>query len=690
MSGQQSSVNAETIEQTKQQIRSLVSEISQLSKSEITAEEYHAAFLQRIVSALAAVGGAIWLASEGRRMELAYQINLSESLLDSSSDDATRHLRLLDYVVHTNEGALVPPLSGGADEAAGGNPTDFLLVLCPLRGDGKVEGLVEIFQRSDSPPATQRGYLRFLEQMCELASEWLKTQKLRQFSDRHSLWAQADQFSRIVHESLDQRETAYAIANEGRRLIGCDRVSVGVMRGRKCVIEALSGQDALEHRSNVVAALSRLATKVVATGEPLRYEGSTEDFPPQIETAIEEYVDESYARSMEVLPLRRPRLDDSPASEASTGHVEREQDHVGDVIGALIIEQIEVDLPRNIMDPRVDLVYEHSTRALANASDHSNLFLMPVWRALGKAAWIVRARTLPKTLAVTGLLLLVLGVLIFVKKDFNLKANGELQPVVKQDVFVPVGGTVEELKVKDWEPVEEDQILVQLKNTDLEVQFADISGKLKATQEQLNSATDTVHRRASVLTEDEKVRLFGQVAELKAQEQSLTLQRDLVKHKLGRLIVRSPIAGRVMLSWDVARSLENRTVEVGQVLMSVASPDDDWELELFMPERRMGHIDRARLPAGDDGLPEVLTVSYILATDPNNSREGRVKQVERITQVRDDEGNTVRIRVDIDQDEVRNPRPGASVTAKVLCGRRAIGYTWFHEAFEWLQAHVLF
>ena len=70
MSGQQSSVNPETIEQTKQQIRTLVSEISQLSKSELTAEEYYAAFLQRIVSALAAIGGAIWLASEGRRMEL--------------------------------------------------------------------------------------------------------------------------------------------------------------------------------------------------------------------------------------------------------------------------------------------------------------------------------------------------------------------------------------------------------------------------------------------------------------------------------------------------------------------------------------------------------------------------------------------------------------------------------------------
>ena len=99
MSSDQSSVNAQTVEQTKQQIRSLVGEIAQLSKSDVNAEEYYAAFMQRIVSALAAVGGAVWLVGEARRPELAYQINLSESLLLPGSADAKRHLRLLNYIV---------------------------------------------------------------------------------------------------------------------------------------------------------------------------------------------------------------------------------------------------------------------------------------------------------------------------------------------------------------------------------------------------------------------------------------------------------------------------------------------------------------------------------------------------------------------------------------------------------------
>ncbi|MBC8355875.1 MAG: efflux RND transporter periplasmic adaptor subunit [Planctomycetes bacterium] len=685
MSSEQSSVNAETIEQTKQQIRSLVSEISQLSKSDIGAEEYYAAFLQRVVSALAAVGGAIWLVEEGRRLQLAYQINLSQTLLDSSSDDASRHLRLLNQVINSGEGNLFPPLSGSVEEDAGGNPTRYLIVLSPLRNDGQVEGIIEIFQRPDSPPATQRGYLRFMEQMSELAGEWLKTQKLRQFSDKTSLWAQADQFSRQIHESLELRETAYAVANEGRRLIGCDRVSVAINRGRKCYVEAVSGQDTMENRSNIVAALSNLATKVVATGEPLWYEGSTEDLPPQIEDAIEHYVDESYAKSLTVLPLRRPVSVDA-GHQASTGHVNRDTDNLGEVIGALIIEQIETELPRNIVAPRMDLVYEHSALALTNSMDHSNLFLMPLWRTLGKAAWVVRARTLPKTLTIAGLILLTFCILTFVKKDFYLKAKGALQPSVKQDVFVAVSGIVTKVHVKDQDPVEAGDPIVTLQNTDLEVQLQEVLGQIQTTHEQLLSAIDSKSSRGSTnLTEDEKVRLGGQIRELKARIESLERQRGLLLKKNELLKIRAPMSGQVMLSWDIEESMMNRTVEPGQVLMTIADPSGEWELELFMKETRSGKVDVAR-----HDLKQDLEVKYVLATDPGVEREGTVAGVEDITQMHDEEGHTVRIRVGIDQSDITHPRPGTTVRGKVLCGRAAIGYTWFHEAFEWVQANILF
>ena len=225
------SVDPELVEQTKQQIRNLVREIAQISKSEVGPQEFYDAVLNRIVTALAAVGGAVWTLTESGQLALEYHINLRETRLDKSEEDQVRHGRLLRKVIKTGEGMLAAPHSGSGDEEEGGNPTDYLLVMGPLKTANETAGVLEIFQRPGSSTTVQRGYLRFLLQMCEMASEYLKSRKLQHFTDRQALWAQLENFTRMVHKGLDPRATAYTIANEGRRLIECDRVSVALNKG---------------------------------------------------------------------------------------------------------------------------------------------------------------------------------------------------------------------------------------------------------------------------------------------------------------------------------------------------------------------------------------------------------------------------------------------------------------------------
>lgn len=80
-------------------------------------------------------------------------------------------------------------------------------------------------------------------------------------------------------------------------------------------------------------------------------------------------------------------------------------------------------------------------------------------------------------------------------------------------------------------------------------------------------------------------------------------------------------------------------------------------------------------------MEDRLRVSYILATDPATTRYGYVDDMHLTAEVRGEEGNTVLIKVAINMQELptEHIRPGASVTAKVECGRRAIGYVWFHD-----------
>ncbi len=384
------SVNPDLVEQTKQQIRGLVKEISQLSKSDLAPLEFYDALLNRVVQALAAIGGAVWTMVDGR-LELQYQINLRDTRLAESEENQRRHALLLQKAMTCPEGLLVNPRSGPGDESEGANTTDMLMVFGPLRGGSDIQGLVEVFQRPGGTLDVQRGYLRFVLQMCELASDYLKTRELRHFSDRQTLWAQLENFTRLAHRSLDVRATAYTVANEGRRLIDCDRVSVAIVRGKRAVIESVSGQDLFDKRSNIVTLLGELATAVTASGETVWYTGDTTHMAPQVEEAVQAYIDEAHSKAVGIIPLKRPQEPPTTTDEV----VEPPE-----VFGAIIVEQIQDSQPKQGLQQRVEVVSEHSAIALSNALEHRGLFLMPVWEQLGKAKWVVEARTLPKTIAV--------------------------------------------------------------------------------------------------------------------------------------------------------------------------------------------------------------------------------------------------------------------------------------------------
>ncbi len=428
------------IEETRRQINSLVEEIAGLARQNLAPGQFYEQFLNRLVSALAAIGGVVWTAGENNQLALQYQMNLQHTGLLESETKQQQHSRLLYKVLNNPEvvagnGLIIPPHSGFGEEDAA-NATGCLLVFGPLRTDLEMVGLVEVFARPDVAIEIQQGYLRFLLQMCELATDFLKSHQLRHFSDRQVLWARLEDFTRGVHASLDPMEAAYTIANEARRLIECDRVSVALRKGNRCTIEAVSGQDVFDKRSNTVRLLGRLASAVVATGEPVWYAGDTRDLAPQVEEAVQEYVDDAHSKMIAVLPLGRPK----PDHEAD----EEDKEHIEEPVGALIVEQIEDNRVAPAMAQRIDVVCKHSSIALANAMEHQNLFLMPVWRAIGKSRFLVQARTLPKTvLVVIGVVVLLLALFLF-PANFDLHAKGTLEPVDRSDIYANADGQVAE------------------------------------------------------------------------------------------------------------------------------------------------------------------------------------------------------------------------------------------------------
>lgn len=680
----------EVADQMRQQIRVIVREIEGLSRAEIAPEEFYEGLLNRVVAAMAAEGGAVWIANDAGRLELAFQINLRATGLADDQAAQERHGRLLMKVQKSGQGTLASPNSSHEGQEVG-NPTPFLLVLAPLKNEQEVAGIIEILQRPGNLPNVERGYLRFLSQMAELAGDYMRGQRLRQLTDRQAMWSQLEQFTRLVHRDLEPQETAYTIANEGRRLIECDRVSVATRRGSSYRLKAISGQEGFDRRSNLVSLLERLITTVCRGGEALWYNGDSANLPPQIEEALEAYVDESHTKYVAILPLVQSKSGKKPA-DTDDPNTPR-----GETLGALVVEQITEQALAPGMQRRVEVVRDHSALALSNAIEHHSLFLMPIWRLLGKSRAIVALRNLPKTLAVIALLLGGLIALFLVPKEFTLESRGMLEPVAKREIFAEQTGIVTRIDdLQQGKTVEAGQLLATLTSRELEAEISSTQGEIDSLDKVSQSVANAL--RVSGVPEIERARLNGERAKTQAQIHTLQQRLEILYAQQKQLVVLSPIRG-ILTTWDVRNKLLNRPVERGQKLMTIADPAGDWQLELRMPEDRMGHILGARkqlqakTPAGSPKAD--LRVTFILATHPDIELSGTISDIHTIAEVQGEEGNIVLIKVAIDAKKMRDVgitdlRPGATVMAKVHCGQTSVGYAWFHDVIAFVQSRILF
>jgi multidrug efflux pump subunit AcrA (membrane-fusion protein) len=669
------------VAEVRHEIRVLVQEIAQLVQANLQPEEFYAAFLPRVVSAMGAVGGVVWTIDEGSRLRVAYQVNLAQTGLDSP-EHRPAHGSFLKHAIGGNQAIVVPPQAGGAGGM--GNPSDLLLVLAPVIVENRPHGLIEVFQRPGGGPTTQRGYLRFLIQMCDLACDYLKNRRLRQLEENQSLWQQLEQFVQAIHASLDVRATSYALVNEGRRLVGCDRVSLALRYGGQCRVEAVSGLDTIDRRAAEVKQLAHLAAAVLRTGEPLWHSGEQCELPQQIEGPLQQYVDESHARLVAVLPLVSAKPNE-----------DRNSQPVARPLGAIIIEQLRDARATESIRTRSQLVAQHGAQALARAIDYDSLFLLPLWRALGKATWMFRGRTLPKTMLAAGLLAAGVFALATVQTDFEVAARGKLQPAIRREVFAQIDGVVSSVPVRHGQSVAAGSVLAQLTSANLELELAALIGRQTTNQEQIASHQRALLDNSSAtgvrLSPAEESRLSGELMELRQEAQNIERELALFHEKQKQLVVTAAEAGQVV-TWKVEDLLLGRPVIRGQGLLTLADPQGPWEIELYVPERRLAHVQAAAAQprAGQDGARPPLDVVFTLTSHPGAQFHGRVVEIEQTAEVRGDEGNTVLVRVAIDKDTLPPLHDQTTVTAKLYCGRTSVGYAWFCDLIETVQSKVLF
>ncbi len=654
------------------EIEHSIAEIAEFSQSDISFAEFAKELLDRTAALLSAAGGAVWLQGQQAELHPQYQVNMELLGFEAAGGEriAAAHTRFLHSLMQTGEGRVVSPRSTPPSSETSENPSDHAWIGSAIRLDGNVVGVIEVIHRLKINAATERGNLRLLAMVCDLSENFLRRQQLHQLRQSEQRWQQYEGLVSRVHANLDLTALAYQIVNDGRSFIGCDRISLIAPRGDTLQLIAISGVDTFDRRSTLLRSLETLSEVVVQSGQALRYQGETDHLAPQIEKPLTAYVDLSHARTIDVIPLRPRSV--SPSSGEDQ------------LAGVLVIEQFETSSDGE-SDVRASRLVNLAGLALRNALDYDTLPFLSLARFARRASrfgYLQRPKLLFSAVA-----LVLLGLaLAFLPASFYVKAEGELQPGLRRDIYAPHDGEVVKVVRQHDEDVEAGDVLLVLRSRPLEIEMQRLRGEHQTIEKKLlavGAARVQTDRNAASAN-----RYPGQLAaeeqELEQQLSSLEKQILLVRQQRDQLSVCSPIDGRV-LTWNPRELLEDRPVQRGQLLMSTADIGGPWTLELLIPDHRIGYLMKAQSAGG-----EPLEVTFSLATDPGTTYRGRISQIAGRTESVDGKPASVRVTATVPDTATELLRPGATIHAKVDCGTRSLGFVWLHDIVEATQSWLFF
>jgi multidrug efflux pump subunit AcrA (membrane-fusion protein) len=269
--------------------------------------------------------------------------------------------------------------------------------------------------------------------------------------------------------------------------------------------------------------------------------------------------------------------------------------------------------------------------------------------------------------------------------DFRVHATGELQPEEQHYIFAPFDGQVAAISVKHGDQVAANDILLELRSPEIDLESQRIQGEVDTTQKRV-SAIESSLLQMNVANETDETRFTQLAAEQEELAEVLTSQQKqlaLLRQQREKLLLRSPIAGQV-LTWDLEQLLSDRPVQRGQSLLNIANLDGPWLAKLEVPDQKIGHVLSAKVQT--DAIP----VSFQLATDRGVDYHGLVRRISSRTEITDDDRSVVRIAMDVDESAVRELRPGATILAQIHCGRRSMAYVLFHDLVQTVTSWVKF
>ncbi|MEM1061800.1 MAG: HlyD family efflux transporter periplasmic adaptor subunit, partial [Planctomycetota bacterium] len=449
-------------------------------------------------------------------------------------------------------------------------------------------------------------------------------------------------------------EVCRVVANEGARLVGCDRLSVVLRNGRTFRVEAVTGREEVHRRAEIVKALRKLAKPICRSEQAFVFDGSDEKRPPEIERPLHKLAEQGGAVGVVAMPLYKPTR--RPLGDEDRDEADLEKGR-GRPTAVLIAEWLgEPGATADLTGARARLgdVVAWSERPLAAARERGRVPLWRLQRLAGSVATELWGRRKLLTTLVIAAVTATTAALCLVTVPYRFTATGTLMPESKRRVFANVEGEVARVLVDGGVEVAAGERLVELENEPLQIEIVTVASDLSEKRRQLVALAA---RRSTAHGED-AVELEGELEMTRAEISGLMRRGELLATRAADLAVDAPIDG-VVATFRAKERLLGRPVARGDVLVEVMDPDGPWRLELSVPESRVGHLKSALNEA--DGV----AVEYLILTEPEVTHAATLHTLSNRTDPSPEGSGEVDALAALDPADLPGLRIGAEVRARV-------------------------
>jgi RND family efflux transporter MFP subunit len=488
---------------------------------------------------------------------------------------------------------------------------------------GSVVGVIALELRD-----TKESELGTVVDLTRLGTHWLEVLNRRPESRRLGMMALDVVALALEQECLDAAATT--VTTELATRLACERVSVGLMRGKTLKVHTVSHSTRFDARTKAIQ-------KIEAAMEEAADQDAVIAYPPVADGRVH-------------ITLDHERLVEGHAGGAALTVPMASEERI---VGALTFERIG-----SPFDPETRSQCEDAAALLGPVLVLRRAAEVgPIGRIrerLAKRFSELRGSEHPRTRLVAASVVALGLFLAFADGDHRVTAAATIEGRVQRAIVAGLDGYIAEANARAGDLVERGQSLGRLDDRDLLLERRKWLGRREQLRKEYREALAGLDR--------------AEVNIVSARIAQADAQLDLLEGDLARTHLVASFDG-VIVRGDLSQSLGS-PVSKGDVLFELA-PLEGYRVVLRVDERDISYV----FP-GEHGK---LTLSAMPG-------EHMAFTVDRVTPVATSEGGNNTFRVEARLDAPTSVlRPGLEGVAKIGVDRRRLIWIWTHDLIDWIR-----